>query len=94
MKSETNFYRFNRNLGVITTIVSGETEEVDELEKFYENPTYETNIEAIRKMNFEEFEILAEDIVNYDNPDHEWKSKIAPPLPFEGWGSWLERRVR
>ena len=93
MESETHFYRFNKNVGVITTIISGKVNEIDEMSDFYNQPTFETNLGAIRKMSVEEFEVLAEDIVNYDNPDHEWKSKIAPPLPFEGWGAWLERRA-
>lgn len=53
----------------------------------------ETNIEVLKKMSVEEFSTFVEDVMNYDNPDWEWKSRLLPPLPFEDWSSWLDRRA-
>lgn len=50
-----------------------------------------TNLDTIKELPKEDFCKFIEDIINYDNPDFEWQSKIQPPLPFESWRDWLER---
>ena len=52
-----------------------------------------TNIDVIRRMSAYELTIFLSDIFNYDNPDHEWVSKVQPPLPFESWEDWLKREA-
>lgn len=53
----------------------------------------ETNLDALQKMDAEEFATFIEDVMNYDNPDWEWRSMIEPPLPFESWNDWLYREA-
>ena len=52
-----------------------------------------TNHEAIRTMPAEELAEFLEDLENFDNPDHEWKSRIQPILPFDDWEEWLKREA-
>lgn len=53
----------------------------------------ETNLEALQKMDADEFATFMDDVMNYDNPDWEWKSNLLPLLPFEEWRDWLDRRA-
>lgn len=52
-----------------------------------------TNLNAIRAMPAEELATFLEDVENYDNPDHEWRSEIQPVLPFDSWEDWLKREA-
>jgi hypothetical protein len=44
-------------------------------------------------MDADEFATFIDDVMNYDNPDWEWKSNLLPLLPFEDWRDWLDRRA-
>ena len=52
-----------------------------------------TNFDVIREMSADELAEFIEDLAEFDNPNHEWKSKIQPILPFEDWESWLNREA-
>lgn len=52
-----------------------------------------TNLDAIRAMSAEELAEFLEDLENFDNPYHEWKSKLQPILPFDNWEEWLKREA-
>ena len=49
----------------------------------------ETNLDALQKMDAEEFATFIEDVMNYDNPDWEWRSNLQPCLPFSTCQDWL-----
>ena len=51
------------------------------------------NRDIIREMSAEELATFLEDVENFDNPYHEWKSCIEPRLPFESWEDWLKREA-
>lgn len=52
-----------------------------------------TNFDVIREMSADELAVFLEDLENFDNPNHGWRSKIQPILPFEDWESWLNREA-
>ena len=75
----------------ILKIITGE-----KAEDLYLNLTNQrkgTTLDIIRSMSADELAELIEDMVEFDNPNHEWKSKLCPALPFESWKDWLERRA-
>lgn len=52
-----------------------------------------TNLDVIRAMSADELAEFIEDLAEFDNPNHEWRCKLCPALPFESWKDWLERRA-
>ena len=48
-------------------------------------------IDKIKALSKEDFITFIDDLINYDNPEYEWQSKIEPPLPFESFEDWLFR---
>ena len=90
MKSDTFFHRMTDNAGILTTVFWGDKSEMDEVEKTY---SIETNRDALQKMSIEEITTFIDDVSNYDNPEHVWKSRLKPALPFETWKDWLDREA-
>ena len=51
------------------------------------------NRDIVRAMSDDMLAEFLEDVENFDNPDHEWKSCLEPHLPFESWEDWLNREA-
>jgi hypothetical protein len=90
MKTDARFHRLDKCLGVLSVVYTGVESEIDDVEKRVNG---QTNMEAMNSMSPDEFTVLLNDMLHYDDPDHVWESNLKPPLPFEDWADWLVRRA-
>jgi len=75
----------------ILKILAGERAE--DMYRTLTNQRRGTNLDVIRVMSADELAEFIEDLAEFDNPNHEWRCKLCPALPFETWRDWLERRA-